>query len=200
MITGPKYKMCRRLGSGVFEKCQTQKYTLSEGRKSTSGKRPKQLSGYGEQLLEKQRIRFSYGVSEKQFKNYVKYASSIKGANASEKLYESLEARLDNITYRLGLAHTRNLSRQMVSHGHILVNGKRTTVPSFKVKIGDVITIREGSKKSVLFAELEKKQKTYSMPNWLSFDTARMEGKVIGVPKNADAFLNFNAVLEFYSR
>lgn len=200
MITGPKYKMCRRLGSGVYEKCQTQKYVLSEGRKSTSGKRPKQLSGYGEQLLEKQRIRFTYGVSEKQFKNYVLRASAIKGASASEKLYEFLEARLDNVVYRLGLAHTRTLSRQMVSHGHFLVNGKRTTVPSYEVRAGDIITIREGSKKSVLFADIDKKQKNYTMPNWLNFDVARLEGKMVGVPKNSDAFLNFTAVLEFYSR
>ncbi len=164
------------------------------------GKKPKQLSDFGLQLIEKQRIRFTYGLSEKQFANYVKAASGVKGTHASAILNELLESRLDNIVYRLGLAHTRSLSRQMVSHGHFVVNGKRTKVPSHSIRIGDVISVREGSRKSPMFAELEKKLKNYSMPAWLSFDPVKMEGAVKGKPGNPDGFLNFNAVLEFYSR
>lgn len=200
MITGPKYKICRRLGSHVFEKCQTQKFSVSEGKRVRSDKRPKQLSDFGAQLLEKQRIRFSYGIAEKQFRNYVDKAIAVKGVPTTEKIYELLESRLDNAVYRMGLAHTRSLARQIVSHGHMVVNGKRTTVPSQHIKKGDVITIREGSRGSVLFAELDKKLKNYTSPSWISFDPTSMEGKVVGIPKGSDPVLNFSAVLQFYSR
>jgi small subunit ribosomal protein S4 len=201
MIHGPKYKLCRRLGSHVFEKCQTQKFVQSEAKKGAmkKGKRPKALSDFGTQLLEKQRIRFSYGVSEKQFSNYVKKATHGQGS-ATEKLYEALEVRLDNVVYRLGLAHTRALARQVVSHGHITVNGVKTRVPSYQVKIGDKISIRDGSKKSTLFNSLETKLKDYSWPNWLKFDIAKGEAVIEGKPRNADGVLNFNTVLEYYSR
>ncbi len=201
MITGPKYKICRRLGPGVYEKCQTQKFVVSQANRGRKmGKKPKQLSDFGLQLIEKQRIRFTYGLSEKQFANYVKAATALKGTHASEALREMLELRLDNIVYRMGLAHTRSLSRQMVSHGHFLVNNMRTKVPSYRVRPGDVITVREGSRKSALFTELEKKLKNYSIPNWLTFDPIKMEGTVKGKPTGTDGFLNFSAVLEFYSR
>jgi small subunit ribosomal protein S4 len=202
MINGPKFKICRRLGSAIYEKCQTQKFVISEARhsKKKGGKKPKALSGYGSQLLEKQKIRFSYGVSEKQFSNYVKASTEKKGVSATDMLYEKLESRLDNVVYRLGLAHTRALARQMVSHGHITVNDVKTTVPSYSVKKGDVIRIREGSKSSVMFADLDKKLKNYSIPSWLSFDLGKSEATVAGKPSNTEGFLNFNAVLEFYSR
>lgn len=202
MIQGPKFKICRRLGSAIHEKCQTQKFVMSEARhsKKKSLKKPKALSGFGTQLIEKQKIRFSYGISEKQFSNYVKEAVSTKGVPASDTLYEKLETRLDNVVYRLGLAHTRPLARQLVSHGHVTVNGKKINVASHHVKPGDKIAVREGSKKSVLFAELDKKLKSYSVPSWLTFDLAKAEASVAGKPKNTEGFLNFNAVLEFYSR
>jgi small subunit ribosomal protein S4 len=141
-----------------------------------------------------------YNISEKQFSNYVKEAVSHKGTPATEYLFELLETRLDNVTYRLGLAHTRRLSRQMVSHGHITVNGKKTTVASQRVKIGDVITVRLGSQKSVLFADMVKKMKEYTCPNWLTFSAETLSGKVTGKPKNIEGFLDLNTVLEFYSR
>jgi small subunit ribosomal protein S4 len=204
MIQGPKFKICRRLGPGVHEKCQTQRFVLSEARRGKkggrAGKKPKALSEFGLQLIEKQKIRFSYGVSEKQFSNYVKDAIAQKAMPVTEKLYQNLEKRLDNVVYRLGLSSTRPLARQMVSHGHIMVNGKRTKVPSYQVNEGDVVTIREGSKASVLFAEAPKKLKNFSTPSWLSFDADKIEAKVTGKPKNTEGFLNFNAVLEFYSR
>lgn len=184
----------------MFEKCQTQKFSVSEGKRVRSDKRPKQLSDFGAQLLEKQRIRFSYGIAEKQFRNYVDKAIAVKGVPTTEKIYELLESRLDNAVYRMGLAHTRSLARQIVSHGHMVVNGKRTTVPSQHIKKGDVITIREGSRGSVLFAELDKKLKNYTSPSWISFDPTSMEGKVVGIPKGSDPVLNFSAVLQFYSR
>ncbi len=203
MHIGPKYKIARRLGPAVFEKTQTQKFQLSEARhaRKKSDKRPKQLSDYGLQLVEKQRVRFSYGITEKQLANYVKKATETKGANSAEKVFTLLETRLDNVVYRLGIAHTRRLARQMVSHGHFLVNGKRTTVPSYAVKVGDVITAREGSKKSVLFADLAKKLQNYSVPKWLSFDTEKISAKVEGAPVfETGGAINLMTVLEYYSR
>lgn len=201
MLKKPKYKIGRRLGAGVFEKCQTQKFVMSQARKSgTGGKRPKALSEYGQQLLEKQKIRFSYGMTERQLSNYVTKATGTKGMPISDKLYEMLEMRLDNVLYRLGLAHTRRLARQMVSHGHFLVNGVRTTIPSYHVEIGDSISIREGSKGSPLFANIPERLKNYHTPDWLSLDPGTGEGKILGKPKNTEGFINLGSVLEFYSR
>ncbi len=204
MQIGPKYKIARRLGPGVFEKTQTQKFQLSEARHARgrkSDKRPKQLSDFGLHLVEKQRVRFSYGITERQLSNYVQAAMVEKAGSPSEKLFGMLENRLDNVVYRLGIAHTRRLARQMVSHGHFLVNGKRTTVPSFAVKEGDIVTVREGSKKSVMFANLPKKMETYSVPKWLRFDADKMTATVTGIaPLETGGIFNLGTVLEYYSR
>lgn len=203
MQIGPKYKIARRLGPAVFEKTQTQKFQLSEARhaRKKSDKRPKALSDFGVQLVEKQRVRFSYGITERQLGNYVQKATEMKGVNTGEKLYGMLESRLDNVVYRLGIAHTRRLARQMVSHGHFVVNGKRTTVPSYAVRKGDIVTVREGSKKSVLFTELAKKLQNYSTPKWLRFDVEKITATIEGEPvlETGGAF-NLNTVLEYYSR
>lgn len=203
MILGAKFKICRRLGSGVFDKCQSQKYMLSEARHSKGGrsqKKPKQITDYGIQLIAKQRIRFTYGVTEKQFVNYVRKAESTVGVKPSEKLAELLESRLDNLIYRLGLASSRRHARQMVSHGHFMVNGKRTNVPSQAISQKDVIAVRESSKTSPLFQEIAKKISQKNLPNWLSFDEKEMSAKLTGRPKTEDAFLDFHGVIEFYSR
>ncbi len=201
MIKKPKYKIGRRLGAGVFDKCQTPKFVASTQRKTktTNKKRPKPLSEYGQQLIEKQKIRFSYGITEKQLSNYVKESGHGKGS-IQEKLFEMLEYRLDNVIYRLGLAHSRRFSRQMVSHGHFKVNGVRVTIPSYRTKVGDVITVREGSRGSAMFANLEERMKTYNAPAWLSLDASKIEGKVTGKPKNTEGFINLGSVFEFYSR
>jgi len=200
MITKPKFKICRRLGPGVYDKCQTTKFSTSSGKFSIGSKRPKALTEYGTQLLEKQKIRFSYGISERQLSNYVKKASHIKGAGTAIKFFEDLESRLDNVIYRMGLAPSRRGSRQMVSHGHFIVNDKRVTVPSYEVKPGDIIKIREGSKNKKIFDNLSEKLKDYNAPSWVSFDVSKMEGKILSKPKNTETFLDLNAVLEFYSR
>ncbi|MDE2031186.1 MAG: 30S ribosomal protein S4 [Patescibacteria group bacterium] len=202
MKTVQKYKICRRLGPGVFEKCQTAKFVLSEARhaKGLKSRRPKPLSGYALQFVEKQKVRFMYGISEKQFSNYINEAVAHKGTLATEYLFELLETRLDNVVYRLGLAHTRRLSRQMVSHGHITINGKKTTIASQRIHIGDVIAVRPGSSKSVLFADMAKKMKEYTLPNWLTFNADTLSGVMQGKPKNAEGYLDLNTVLEFYSR
>lgn len=203
MILGAKFKICRRLGSSVYDKCQSQKYMLSEARHSKVGKnqkKPKQLTDYGIQLIAKQRIRFTYGVTEKQFVNYVRKAEAVQGGKPAEKLAELLESRLDNVVYRLGLASSRRHARQMVSHGHFVVNGKRTTVPSQAISQKDTVLVRESSKTSPLFQEISKKVNVQNLPNWLSFDEKTMTAKLTGRPKTEDAFLDFHGVIEFYSR
>ena len=168
MLRKPKFKICRKLGPGVYEKCQTQKFTISEARKAKASrnKRPKALSDYGQQLVEKQKIRFSYGVSEQQFARYIESAMNSRAVTPSIRLLENLEMRLDNVIYRIGFAPTRAQARQMVSHGHFLVNGKKITVPSCVVNAGDKITIREGSKGKALFNEIEKFSSILDMKNF----------------------------------
>lgn len=202
MKTVQKYKICRRLGPGVFEKCQTPKFVMSQARhdKNMKNKHPKPMSGFGLQFIEKQKVRFMYGISESQFQNYINEAISKKGTIATEYLFELLESRLDNVVYRLGIAHTRRLSRQLVSHGHIVLNNKKITVASHRVKVGDTIAVRPGSHKSPLFADMVKKMKEYTYPNWLTFNAEILSGSVIGKPKNIEGYLDLNTVLEFYSR
>ncbi len=201
MITKPKFKICRRLGPGVYDKCQTSKFSTTTGKfGGVGGKRPKALSEYGTQLIEKQKIRFSYGITERQLANYIKKASLVKGAGTAERFYEELESRLDNVIYRMGLATSRRATRQMVSHGHFIVNDKKVTIPSYEVKPGDMVKIREGSKTKKIFDNMPEKLKDYTAPVWVSFDAGKMEGKVLAKPKNIETFLDLNAVLEFYSR
>lgn len=201
IIKTKKYKIARRLGAGVYDKTQSQKFMLSEAKRSRRGKRPKRPTDYGLQLIQKQRVRFMYGVQEKQFANYIKKATkTAQDVSPATALFQSLETRLDNVIYRLGLAPTRGMSRQMASHGHFLVNGTRVTIPSYHLKDGDVITIREGSKDKVFFTDLAKKLKNHTVPNWLNWDDKKMAGQVKGTPKDPDSFLNFQSVIEFYSR
>lgn len=201
MIKKPKFKIGRRLGAGVYDKCQTSKFSASSGKFGGPGaRRPRALSEYGTQLIEKQKIRFSYGITERQLSNYVQKALRVKGAGTAEKFYEELESRLDNAIYRMGLANSRRAARQMASHGHFLVNDRKVTIPSCEVKSGDIIKIREGSKGKKIFDNLAERMKDYNPPVWISFDLNKMEGKVLDKPKNTETFLDLNAVLEFYSR
>lgn len=202
-INKKKYKICRRLGSGVYEQCQNQKFILSQAKKSkTSGAKRGRVTDYGLSLLDKQRISFSYGVREKQFYNYVKEALSNKDKKVvpSMGLFQLLEARLDNTLYRVGFAHTRNFSRQLASHGHFMVNGRRVTIPSYRLKVGDVIALRDGAKNKVVFQDLAKKLKNTKTPDWISLDTTSLTATVKGVPKDPDPFFNFQSVIEFYSK
>ncbi len=198
-----KYKIARRLGSGVYEKTQSQKFMLAEQKraKSRSG-RPRRPTDYGLSLIQKQRVRFSYGVSEKQFSNAVKKAfeSAKQGAIPADTLFSLLEKRLDNVVYRAGIASTRAFARQLTTHGHITVNGKKIDVPSYIVKKGDKISIREGSQSKTVFSNIDKTLKSAKSISWLKIDASKLEIEVTGEPKNPDPFFNFQAVIEFYSR
>ncbi len=202
MKIGPKYKIAKRLGGATFDKTQSQKFQISEARSAKSRPRFSSKSEFSRQLLEKQRVRFSYYISEKQFKNYVKAASEVKGGNPLDSLFVALETRLDNVVYRLGLAPTRQAARQMVSHGHVRVNDRKVTTPSYHVHIGNVISIRPGSRNKTLFLSLSEKLKQYKYPAWVSFNDETMEGKVGSLPKyeRAEHHFDLAPVLEFYSR
>ncbi|MEY2664448.1 MAG: ribosomal protein small subunit ribosomal protein [Candidatus Parcubacteria bacterium] len=205
MIIGPRYKIARRLGVPVFEKTQTQKFAMRsaarDGGKGAGKGRPKAKSDFGLGLLEKQKARYSYGVTSKQFGNYIAKAVEKKG-NSAELLVRLLESRLDNVALRAGFATTRAAARQMVSHGHITVNGKRVTIPSYSVSVGDIISIREGSKKKALYNTLDERLKAVKIPAWLKLDFDKKVVTVDGLPFAPTTELLFNpgAVLEFYSR
>lgn len=201
MRIGPKYKIGKRLGAGVFEKCQTQKFMLSESRSQKSRSRRPPKTDYARQFLEKQKIRFTYGITERQLRNYVREiaASSRPGV---EHLFELLERRLDNAIYRMGVAPTRRAARQLIAHGHITVSGKRVSIPSYRVSPGESIAIRGGSKSIAVLTGLAEKLKERQPPQWLSFDPERGEGKVEQTPVLQGTPLHFELgpVLEFYSR
>ncbi len=201
MKIGPKYKIARRLGAPIFEKTQTQKYAISLSRKEKNGKVPQRpKSEFGRQLIEKQKARFSYGITEKQFAKYVKEA--IRSAEPLQALYQSLELRLDNILYRSGFAKTRAQGRQIAAHGHALVNGKRVTIPSMKLAVGKELAVRTASTQSPLFGEVEERMKTVTVPAWITVNGAKREAKVVGFPVYApgENVFDLSAVLEFYSR
>jgi len=201
MIIGAKYKIARRLGAPIFEKTQTQKFAQSEARRGRPKRRPKQKSEYGIQQNEKQKARFTYQVSERQFSNYVKEAMAEKG-KASAVLFEKLELRLDNVVYRMGISNSRGHARQIVTHGHMMVNGRRTDVPSYRLKIGDKVSIREASLKKPLFAELDAKLTEGNVPAWIKFDMKTKVAEIQGMPKveNQELMFNLGSVIEFYSR
>lgn len=202
----PKFRICRRVGSAIFSKCQSPKFSSSQfpGRnEGGSGKRRRALSEFGTQLTEKQKLKYTYGISEEQLKNYVKMAQSIKG-NAAANLQRLLELRVDNAVFRGGLASTRTMARQMVSHGHIVLNGTRITRPSTQVKVGDEITVRKGSLNTKLWTPVEGKEvkKVERTKGWIVADDEKKIVTIKGVPaaEETDAILNVGAVVEFYSR
>lgn len=201
MKIGPKFKIAKRLGAPIFEKTQTQKFAASAARvKDKKQGRPGQMSDFKRQLIEKQKMRFSYGITEKQLRKYVD-ESLEKSDEPIQFLMARLEMRLDNVAYRLGLAKTRRLARQMASHGHLVVNGKKFTIPSHQLKIGDIVSVREGSRSSLLFSNLAESH-SGTVPAWLKFDIKKLEGKVESVPAYAPAETLFDPeqVFEFYSR
>jgi small subunit ribosomal protein S4 len=202
MIIGPKYKIARRLGAPIFEKTQTQKYALHLERKGKKRGFSKAKSEYGIQLNEKQKARFTYGLSERQFSNYVKEALLKKTPNTSQTIFEFLESRLDNVLYRLGFSSTRLGSRQIVSHGHIMVNGKRINTPSKRVIVGDKIEISPRSLNKVIFANLDEKTKNVTVPSWIKYDAVKKVAEIQGKPQmlKSENMFDLNAVIEFYSR
>lgn len=202
MKIGPKFKIAKRLGAPIFEKTQTQKFALSQARSGKTVKRGGQVSDYKQQLTEKQKLRFTYIITEKQLRRYVDEAVS-SGHQPIAHLMERLESRLDNAVYRLGLAKTRQQARQMVAHGHVTVNGRRLDIPSHKVRKGDTIAIRDGSKTTGLFTRLlSDGHEAGSVPSWLTLDPKKLSASVVGIPvyNPAETLFDPELVMEYYSR
>lgn len=162
--------------------------------------RHRALSEYGQQLLEKQRIKASYGLKETQMRNLFKKALSKTGAAIGEIIVKSLERRLDNAVFRSGLASSRTVARQLISHGHFSVNGKKTTIPSFRVKTNDVVSIKPSSKDLLIFKDLPNIIKKYEAPDWLAIDKDKIECRVISLPKDVEIPFDINLVVDYYSR
>ena len=196
--TGPAYKRSRRVGISTLENGkELVKKPYGPGQHG-NGRKGK-LSNYGVQLVEKQKIRFIYGLSEKQLKKTFERAAKLKGIHG-ENILKLLESRLDNIVYRMGLASTRSGARQFVNHGHVSVNGRKVDIPSYQVKPGDVVAVRENSKDHKAMKEsLEKVTKTV---DYVSFDKNKLEGTYIRLPERSElsSDVNESLVVEFYNK
>jgi len=197
--------LCRRCGDKLMLKgarCMTPKCALDRKRKpqSTRGRR-RRLSERGIQLTEKQKARYSYGVFERQFRRFFAQAAREPGVTG-DNLKAILEKRLDNVIYRLGFADSRAQARQIVLHGHINVNGKKVSVPSYMVKENDVIAVRENSLKNEYFKRLLEDIKSKTVPAWLNLDRAKLVGQVVTQPMLDDASFKFDgqSIVEYYSR
>lgn len=207
-MTNSKCKICRSLGTKLFlkgERCFSPKCALVKkpyppGRKKRRGA----LSAFSKELREKQKLKKWYHLKEHQFRNYVKGVLEKKGkvTDTSELLIEILERRLDNVVFRAGLAPSRAQAKQLVSHGHFLVNGKKNNTPFYQVKEGDVISLAPGSEKKEVFKNIESRLKGRKTPNWISFNIKKLEVKVKGQPKLEEVAppAEVPAVFEYYSR
>jgi small subunit ribosomal protein S4 len=193
--------VCRRTGESVCgrEKCAFKKRPFAPGRLDSEKKHKSNKSEYGEQLRDKQKVRIAYGLRERQFGAYINKAINTKGVNTQEMIFTLLESRLDNVVYRAGLANQRALARQLVNHGHIIVNGKKISIPSYSVRVGDVIEVRDGSKVLTYFAKLAEKFEP-TVPAWITADAKKMSFTIKDKPKELDKTLNFQTIVEFYSR
>src|SRR3989338_292340 len=199
-----KEKQERSLGTKLFLKaarCNSPKCVSVRRpqRPGLHGKSYKTLSEFGQQLKEKQKIRFTYGIREAQMELVFKKAAKNPGVTG-EMIISILERRLDNVVYRLGIAPSRSVGRQLVGHGHILVNGRKVTIPSYQVRVGDTITIRPQSNEHPLLKDLGERLEKYEPPVWLALDAAKLEGKVLSAPKDFEISFDVNMVVDYYSK
>ena len=196
--TGPSWKVSRRLGislSGTGKEIEKRPYAPGQHGPNSRGKK----SEYGQQLTEKQKLRHMYGMTERQFKNLYNKAGKLQGLHG-ENFMILLETRLDNLVYRLGLARTRRAARQLVNHGHVLVDGKRVDIPSYSVKPGQTISLREKSANLAVVAEAIEVNNF--VPEYLSFDADSKVGTFVRLPERSElsAEINEQLIVEFYSR
>ena len=196
--TGPNNKKARRVGFSILETgTDISRRPYGPGQHGSDRKR--KPSNYSVQLTEKQKARFMYGISEKQFKKLVNESGKMKGVHG-ENLFILLESRLDNIVYRIGFANTRRAARQLVNHGHITVNGKKVDIPSYRVKVGDVISLKEKSMNHpAVLASLEKVNKRV---DFISYDDGKKQATYVRYPERSElnADINDALIVEFYSR
>jgi small subunit ribosomal protein S4 len=205
MKIGPREKFCRRFGHKMLwnERCASGKCGLVRRKypPGVHGRKSRSLSAYARQLLEKQRLKFSYLINETKMKNYVALAKKSK-KSAPLALIEILERRLDNVIWRLGITNSKLEARQLVSHGHFLLNGKRVKSSSYLVEVGDVIEIRPQSRNIKNFKNLSQRLNFYQPPNWLQVDKEKFSFKVVKLPQAEEIEHNFNLslVIDYYSR
>ena len=196
--TGSTYRKSRRLGFSVLENGkELSKKAYAPGQHGN--KKGKKLSNYGTQLQEKQKLRFMYGLSERQFKKTFDEAGKLKGVHGEDFL-KLLESRLDNIVYRIGFANTRKAARQLVNHGHILVNGKKVNIPSYRVKPGDVVSIKESDRElAVVKASLEA---LLNRVEFITYDESKMAGTYVRYPEREElnGEINESLIVEYYNR
>ena len=202
--TNADCKLCRREGAKLFlkgERCSTKKCAMDRRPVAPGmhGVTRKKASEYNVQLREKQKVKRAYGLLEKQFRAYYEEAERLDGVTG-ENMLALIEKRLDNVVYRMGIGSSRAQSRQVVNHGHITVNGKTVDIPSYQVKPGDVIAVKENKKDNALFKELRGAK--IVMPKWVEFDTENFTGKILDNPKSEDIDLNINEqlIIELYSK
>ena len=198
-------RQCRREGAKLFlkgDRCYSEKcaMTLRHTPPGMHGQGRRKQSEYGIQLREKQKVRRAYGIMEGQFHQYYVTASNMKGVTG-ENMLQLLERRLDNVCYRLNFGESRPMARQMVTHGHILVNGKKVDIASYELKVGDVISIKEKSRDLIAVQDSLKSHKS-PVVNWLSWDDATMQGSLLSVPMRAEIPENIEMqlIVEFFSR
>lgn len=203
--TGPDCRLCRREGCKLYlkgEKCNSTKCPILTkfAPPGDHGKSRKKASGYSVQLREKQKTKRYYGVTEKQFKMYYDRASEMRGVTG-ENMLMLIERRLDNVVYRLGMGTSRAMARQIVNHGHITVNGKSVDIPSYIVKVGDVISVKESKKDNAMWTAV-KEVKNLSIVKWLTFDNATLTGTVAALPERADIDIDIkeHLIVELYSK
>ncbi len=197
-------RLCRREGAKLFlkgDRCLTKKCAM-ERRPVAPGQHGaarKKNSEYAIQLREKQKVKRAYGVLERQFYRYYQTAENMKG-KTGENMLSLLERRLDNVVYRLGIGASRAEARQIVGHGHIIVNGKNVNIPSYNVNVGDIISIKESKRKKEPFKEL--RETTVVLPKWLEWNPEKLEGKVLRLPERSDIDLTIaeHLIVEIYSR
>ncbi|MGC8668334.1 MAG: 30S ribosomal protein S4 [Chthonomonadales bacterium] len=205
----PRCRQCRREGEKLFlkgDRCFRHCVLDKEDRRKPPGQHgasaaQKKLTEYGTQLREKQKLRRIYRVLERQFRNYMAEAERRKGVTG-ETLLQLLEMRLDNVVYRLGLASSRAMARQLVSHRFFTVNGRRVNIPSYQVRPGDVIGVHESKMQTEVMKQMRSKLHTRGLPDWLEFDAAEMEGRVLAAPTRSqiDTPVQEQLIVEFYSR
>lgn len=203
--TGPDCRLCRREGCKLYlkgDKCNSEKCPLLTkfAPPGQHGKSRKKASGYAIQLREKQKAKRIYGISEKQFLKYYNKATEMRGVTG-ENMFILIERRLDNVVYRLGLGTSRAMARQIVNHGHITVNGKTVDIPSYLVKAGDIIAVKETKKEMPLWVAA-KEVKNLSIVKWLEWDNENLTGKVLALPERADidADIKEHLIVELYSK
>ncbi len=201
-LNTPKGKLVRKIGVNIFGNPKFDRLLSKKGyRPGQHGQTGKRFSTYSTQLKEKQKIKFTYGMLEKQFRTYFKKATQMKGETGLNLLV-LLESRLDNVVYKLGFAPTRSSARQLVSHAHFIVNGVKVNIASYRLKPGDVVQVREKSKKLDIILNAIKMVKGDLSVSWLSVDKAKMEGTFVNYPERdeIDLTMNEQLVVVYYSR